>query len=80
MRPFGSNADEWALFLEEHHEARPFVAVQIATAIEEAVAHERNRCLGIVLAARFGDINQDFRNLESLVRNGTQLGVLIPGN
>ena len=33
-RPVGSNADEWHLFLSEHTDALPFVAVQIAEAIE----------------------------------------------
>lgn len=33
-RPKGSNADEWAMFLAEHKDAAPFVAVQIAEAIE----------------------------------------------
>lgn len=35
-RPTGSNADEWALFLSEHHGATEFLAVQIAEAIEQA--------------------------------------------
>lgn len=34
--PSGSNADEWLLFLTEHRDALPFVAVQIAEAIERA--------------------------------------------
>lgn len=33
-RPSGSNADEWQLFLVEHITALPFLAVQIAEAIE----------------------------------------------
>jgi hypothetical protein len=32
--PTGSNADEWHLFLSEYKDALPFVAVQIAEAIE----------------------------------------------
>lgn len=35
-RPTGSNADEWNLFLVEHKDALPFLAVQIAEAIEDA--------------------------------------------
>lgn len=35
-RPRGSNADEWQLFLAEHHDALPFLAVQIAEAIDAA--------------------------------------------
>lgn len=34
LRLQGSNADEWNLFLSEHQDALPYVAVQIATAIE----------------------------------------------
>lgn len=41
IRPAGSNADEWAVLLEEYDGSRGFVAVQIAEAIEEA---ERNAC------------------------------------
>ena len=33
-RPAGANADEWHLFLSENKDALPFVAVQIAEAIE----------------------------------------------
>lgn len=33
-RPKGSNADEWAMFLEEHKDATPFLAVQIAEALD----------------------------------------------
>jgi len=36
LRPVGSNADEWCVFLEAHPNARAFVAVQIAEAIEDA--------------------------------------------
>jgi hypothetical protein len=36
QRPLGSNADEWQLFLSEHQDACPYLAVQIAEAIEEA--------------------------------------------
>lgn len=36
QRPLGANADEWHLFLEENKDALPFLAVQIAEAIEEA--------------------------------------------
>ena len=35
-RPGGSNADEWAMFLDDHRNADGFLAVQIAEAIEEA--------------------------------------------
>lgn len=35
-RPEGSNADHWHLFLSEHKDALPYVAVQIAEAIEDA--------------------------------------------
>lgn len=34
QRPLGSNADEWHLFLSEHKDALPFVAVQIAEALD----------------------------------------------
>lgn len=37
-RPKGSNADEWHLFLLEHKESFPFLAVQIAEAIEATTA------------------------------------------
>jgi hypothetical protein len=40
-RPVGSNADEWALFLSEHRDALPFLAVQIAEALDEAEARGR---------------------------------------
>lgn len=36
QRPLGSNADEWALFLSENIDAIPYLAVQIAEAIEQA--------------------------------------------
>lgn len=36
QRPLGSNADEWHLFLDEHKDALPYLAVQIAEAIDEA--------------------------------------------
>jgi hypothetical protein len=36
QRPLGSNADEWHLFLEENKDALPYLAVQIAEAIEDA--------------------------------------------
>lgn len=38
-RPKGSNADEWHLFLQEHKDALPYVAVHIAEAIEAATTH-----------------------------------------
>ena len=37
-RPTGSNADEWALFLSEHNGATEYIAVQIAEALERALA------------------------------------------
>lgn len=40
-RPAGSNADEWAMFLEEYRDAPSYIAVQIAEAIEQA---EREAC------------------------------------
>jgi hypothetical protein len=53
-RPRGSNADEWHLFLSEHLAARAdsphgltFMAVQIANAIEAAVASSREACAGL---------------------------------
>jgi len=36
QRPSGSNADEWHVFLVEHIDALPYVAVQIAEAIESS--------------------------------------------
>jgi hypothetical protein len=36
QRPLGSNADEWHLFLSEHTDALPYLAVQIAEAIDDA--------------------------------------------
>lgn len=36
QRPLGSNADEWHLFLDENKDALPYLAVQIAEAIEQA--------------------------------------------
>jgi hypothetical protein len=36
QRPLGSNADEWLLFLSENKDALPYLAVQIAEAIEQA--------------------------------------------
>lgn len=41
QRPLGSNADEWHLFLDEHKDTLPYLAVQIAEAIEEAEARGR---------------------------------------
>ena len=37
-RPAGSNADEWALFLEEFDNSPEYIAVQIAEAIDKAEA------------------------------------------
>lgn len=34
IRPQGSNADEWHLFLSENRDALPYVAVQIAESVE----------------------------------------------
>lgn len=42
-RPKDSNADAWAVFLEEHDGARSYIAVQIAEAIDEQVAHARQK-------------------------------------
>lgn len=42
-RPQGTNADEWNLFLVEHKDAVPYVAVQIAEAIEGHVEREAIR-------------------------------------
>lgn len=36
QRPLGSNADEWHLFLDDNKDALPYLAVQIAEAIEDA--------------------------------------------
>ena len=44
-RPAGSNADEWSVFLEEHEGSIPFVAVQIAEAIEAAEQYAINRAI-----------------------------------
>lgn len=41
QRPLGSNADEWHLFLDENKDALPYLAVQIAEAIE--LAEHRGR-------------------------------------
>ena len=38
QRPLGSNADEWNLFISENKNETGYLAVQIATAIEEAEA------------------------------------------
>jgi len=38
QRPLGSNADEWNLFVSENKNETGYLAVQIATAIEEAEA------------------------------------------
>lgn len=35
-RPIGTDADQWQLFLAEHRAALPFLAVQIAEALEFA--------------------------------------------
>ena len=45
-RPVGSNADEWQLFLSEHKDALPFLAVQIAEALDEAEARGRGATAG----------------------------------
>jgi hypothetical protein len=50
QRPLGSNADEWHLFLSEHTEALPYLAVQIAEAIEDA--ERRGRAQVDAMAAR----------------------------
>jgi hypothetical protein len=34
-RPSGTNADEWNVFLSEHADALPYVAVQIVEALEK---------------------------------------------
>lgn len=44
-RPDGSNADEWHLFLDDHRDALPYVAVQVAEAIDAArLEGERGTC------------------------------------
>lgn len=44
-RPKGSNADEWAVFLEAHGAPSVYVAVQIAEAIEDAERHACERAI-----------------------------------
>lgn len=57
QRPNGSSADEWLLFLDEHKDALPYVAVQIATAIEGVRAEMIER-LEEISAAYFEVVNQ----------------------
>ena len=59
QRPLGANADEWNLFVSENQNETAFLAVQIATAIEEAEArgsryfhYDEEQCPGHV-ASRF---------------------------
>lgn len=44
MRPLGSNADEWNLFVLENKDATEFLAVQIAEAIDEAERRGQPPC------------------------------------
>lgn len=44
-RPAGNNADEWHLFLDEHKDALPFLAVQIAEAIDDAERQALERAI-----------------------------------
>lgn len=50
QRPLGSNADEWHMFLSENADAMPYLAVQIAEAIEDA--ERRGRAQVDAIAAR----------------------------
>lgn len=43
LRPLGSNADEWHLFLTENTDALAFLAVQIAEAIEDGERRGREQ-------------------------------------
>lgn len=52
-RPSGSNADEWHLFLSEHTDALPYMAVQIAEAIEAAGSKQELFDVGGGLAVSF---------------------------
>lgn len=54
QRPSGSNADAWALFLEEWLRPTEYVAVQIAEAIEA----EREACAEIALSIDSGRGNE----------------------
>lgn len=45
-RPTGSNADEWAAFIDEHRNAIGFLSCQIACAIEDASARAPSAPLG----------------------------------
>lgn len=46
-RPQGNNADEWGVFLEEYEGCIPYVAVQIAEAIDAAAATRKEIDVGI---------------------------------
>ena len=39
-------------------------------AARQAVASERERCLAIISAARFGEVDQDFRAIPSMIECG----------
>jgi hypothetical protein len=39
-------------------------------AAKEAIAAERKRCLAIISAARFGEVDQDFRAIRSMIESG----------
>lgn len=57
QRPMGSNADEWAAFLETRGtDSIGFLAVQIAEAIEENV----KRTLDATVGSTFGSLLESF--------------------
>ena len=58
-RPNGSNADEWALFLDGHRGADGFCAVQIAEAIEEAEQRGMARAAGIARGQIIAEGSED---------------------
>jgi len=46
---------------------------RIARAIDAAVAKERERCAAIISAARFGDVDRDWRSLGNMIEGGQSL-------
>lgn len=73
MRPTGSNADQWHLFLSEHLDSRApsphgltFMAVQIAEALDDFRAAARAEALRHVKAAT--NLAEAEARLEHLVK------------
>ena len=44
--------------------------------VEDAVMRERDRCLAILSAARFGEIDNDLRSIRYLIESGLTIDEL----